>query len=110
MGFAMAQSIVRGYAAGLPMEVQEISSAQEAAMFFRMFWTTFALLFAILAFCGVGPMQGGWLRIPFGLAFLFIAFVIWRAWRFISGDYSPAVMDGFARPYVDPGSRDEHYR
>jgi len=55
-------------------------------------------------------MQGGWLRIPFGLAFLFIAFVIWRAWRFISGDYSPAVMDGFARPFVDPGSRDEHYR
>jgi hypothetical protein len=79
-------------------------------MFFRIFWTAFALLFATLAFCGVGPMQGAELRIPFGLAFLFIAFVIWRAWRFITGNFSPAVMDGFARPYVDPRSRDEHYR
>jgi hypothetical protein len=79
-------------------------------MLFKTSWTVFALLFAILAFCGFGPMQGWWLRIPFGLAFLFIAFVIWRGWRFITGNFSPAVMDGFARPYVDPGSRDEHYR
>jgi hypothetical protein len=79
-------------------------------MFFRIFWTAAALALAVAAFCGVGPMQGLELRIPFGLAFLFVAFVIWRAWRFIAGDFSPAVMDGSVRQYVDPGSRDEHYR
>jgi hypothetical protein len=42
--------------------------------------------------------------------FLFIAFVIWRAWRFIAGDFTPAIMDGVARPYVDRDSPDEHYR
>jgi hypothetical protein len=78
-------------------------------MFFRIFWTVFALLFAIAAFCGAGPMAAGPFN-PFGLAFLFIAFVIWRAWGIITGDFSPALWDGFARPFVDPRSRDEHYR
>jgi hypothetical protein len=82
----------------------------ELVVFFRIFWTALAFLFAMLAFLGVGPMQGPGLRIPFGLAFLFIAFVVWRAWRFITGDFSPAIMDGVARPYVDPNNRDEHYR
>jgi hypothetical protein len=82
----------------------------EAVMFFRIFWTALALLFAILAFLGVGPMQGVGLRIPFGLGFLFIAFVIWRAWRFIRGDFSLGVMDGVARPYVDRANPDEHSR
>jgi hypothetical protein len=79
-------------------------------MVFRIFWAALALLLSVAAFCGVGPMQGASLRIPFGLAFLSVAIVIWRAWRFIAGDFSPGIMDGIARPYVDPGSRDEHYR
>jgi hypothetical protein len=79
-------------------------------MFFRIFWTVLALLFAILAFCGLGPTGGAGPLNPFGLAFLLIAFVIWGAWGIITGDFSPATMDGIARPFVDPGSRDEHYR
>jgi hypothetical protein len=79
-------------------------------MFFRIFWTMLALCFAIMAFCGFGPMGGAGPLNPFGLAFLFIAIVIWRAWGVITGGYSPAAMDGIARPFVDPGSRDQHYR
>ena len=79
-------------------------------MFFRIFWTALALVLSAAAFCGIGPMHGASLRIPFGLVFLFVAILIWRAWRFIAGDFSPAIMDGIARPYVDPGSRDNHYR
>jgi hypothetical protein len=79
-------------------------------MFFRIFWTAVALVLSATAFCGLGPMQGASLRIPFGLAFLFVAIVIWRGWRFIAGDSSPAIMDGIARPYVDPGNRDKDYR
>jgi hypothetical protein len=78
-------------------------------MGFRIFWTLFALVFAALAFCGLGPGDAGPLN-PFGLAFLFIAFVVWRAWGIITGGFSPAAADGIARQYVDPGSRDEHYR
>lgn len=79
-------------------------------MFFRIFWAALALLLSVAAFCGVGPIQGASLRVPFGLAFLFVAIVIWRAWRFIAGDFSPALGDGWARQYVHPGSRDKHYR
>jgi hypothetical protein len=79
-------------------------------MFFRIFWTLFALVFAMLAFCGLGPTGGGGPFNPFGLAFLLIGFVIWRAWPLITGDFSPPAIDGIARPFVDPGSRDEHYR
>jgi hypothetical protein len=79
-------------------------------MFFRVLWTALALALSAAALCGVGPMHGASLRIPFGLGFLFVAIVIWRAWRFIAGDFSPASMDGIARSYVDPGSRDKHYR
>jgi hypothetical protein len=78
-------------------------------MFFRIFWTAFALVFALLAFCGLGPGTAGPFN-PFGLAFLFIAVLVWRAWAIITGDFSPAAMDGITRQYVDPESRDEHYR
>ena len=74
-------------------------------MFFRTLWTTVALLFAILAFCGFGPMPSPGARISFGLGFLLIAFLIWRSWRFIVGDFSPPIMDAFGRSHVDPGGR-----
>jgi hypothetical protein len=60
-------------------------------MFFRTLWTAVAVLFAILAFCGFGPTPGLGARISFGLGFLLIAVLIWRCWRFIVGDFSPAV-------------------
>jgi hypothetical protein len=74
-------------------------------MFFRILWTAVALLFAILAFCGFGPTPGLGARISFGLGFLLIAVLIWRCWRFIVGDFSPAVMDAAARRHVDAGGR-----
>jgi hypothetical protein len=52
-------------------------------MFLRMLCTAAALLFAILAFCGFGPMPDVWGRVLFGLGFLLIAFLVWRSWRFI---------------------------
>jgi hypothetical protein len=74
-------------------------------MFFRILCTVVALLFAILAFCGFGPMPSLGGRISFGLGFLLIAVLIWRSWRFIVGDFSPAIMDALARRHVDPGRR-----
>jgi hypothetical protein len=74
-------------------------------MFFRTLWTAAALLFAVLAFCGFGPTPGLGARISFGLGFLLIAVLIWRCWRFIVGDFSPAIMDAFARPHVDADRR-----
>src|SRR6202043_202275 len=74
-------------------------------MFLRMLCTAVVLLFAILAFCGFGPMPSVWGRVSYGLGFLLIAFLVWRSWRFIVGDFSPPIMDAFARPHVDPGRR-----
>ena len=74
-------------------------------MFLRMLCTAVALLFAILAFCGFGPIPSVWGRVSFGLGFLVIAFLVRRSWRFIVGDFSPAIMDAFARRHVDPGRR-----
>ena len=75
-------------------------------MFLRMLCTAAALLFAILAFCGFGPMPSVWGRVSFGLGFLLIAFLVWRSWRFIVGDFSPPIMDAFTRRHVDPGRRE----
>jgi hypothetical protein len=74
-------------------------------MFLKTLLTAVALLFAILAFCGFGPTATPGARISFGLGFLVIAVLIWRSWRFIVGDFSPAVMDAFARPHVDVDAR-----
>ena len=74
-------------------------------MFLRMLCTAAALLFAILAFCGFGPMPDVWGRVLFGLGFLLIAFLVWRSWRFIVGDFSPPIMDAFSRSHGDPGRR-----
>jgi hypothetical protein len=74
-------------------------------MFFRILCTAVALLFAILAFCGFGPMPNVWSRVSFGLGFLLIAFLVWRSWRFIVGDFSPAIMDAVARRHVDTARR-----
>ena len=74
-------------------------------MFFRILCTAVALLFAILAFCGFGPMPSLGGRISFGLGFLLIAVLIWRSWRFIVGDFSPAIMDAVARRQIDAGRR-----
>jgi hypothetical protein len=74
-------------------------------MFFRTLCTVVALLFAILAFCGYGPVPSIGGRISFGFGFLLIAFLIWRSWRFIVGDFSPPIMDAFSRSHVDPGRR-----
>ena len=74
-------------------------------MLWRILFTAVAVLFATLSFCGLGPMPSLGGRISFGLGFLVIAFVIWRSWRFIVGDFSPAILDTFARPHVDPGRR-----
>jgi hypothetical protein len=41
-------------------------------MFLRMLCTAVVLLFAILAFCGFGPMPSVWGRVSFGLGFLLI--------------------------------------
>jgi hypothetical protein len=75
-------------------------------MFLRMLCTAVVLLFAILAFCGFGPMPSVWGRVSFGLGFLLIAFLVWRSWRFIVGDFSPPIMDAFTRRHVDPGRRE----
>jgi hypothetical protein len=40
-----------------------------------------------------------------GSDYLFIAFLVWRSWRFIVGDFSPPIMDAFTRRRVDPGRR-----
>jgi hypothetical protein len=74
-------------------------------MFFRTLWTTVALLFAILAFCGFGPMPSVWGRVSFGLGFLVIAFLVWRSWRFIVGDFSPPIMDATTRRQMALGRR-----
>ena len=74
-------------------------------MFLRMLFTAIALLFGILAFCGFGPIPSTWGRVSFGLGFLLIAFLVWRSWRFIVGDFSPAIMDAVARRHVDPARR-----
>ena len=74
-------------------------------MFLRMLFTAVALLFGILAFCGFRPMASGWGRVSFGLGFFLIAFLGWRSWRFIVGDFSPAIMDALARRHVDPARR-----
>jgi hypothetical protein len=74
-------------------------------MFLRMLCAAVALLFAILAFCGFGPMPSVWGRVSFGLGFLLIAFLVWRSWRFIVGDFSPPIMDAFTRRHVEPGRR-----
>ena len=74
-------------------------------MFFRTLSTAVAVLFAILAFCGFGPMPGLGTRISFGLGFLLIAVLIWRSWRYIVGDFSPAIMDAFAHRHVDADKR-----
>jgi hypothetical protein len=74
-------------------------------MFFRMLWTAVATLFAILAFCGFGPTPNVWGRVSFGLGFVLIAFIVWRSWRFIVGDFSAPIMDAFTRRQVDPGRR-----
>jgi hypothetical protein len=50
-------------------------------MFLRMLCTAVVLLFAILAFCGFGPMSSVWGRVSFGLGFLLIAFLVWRSWQ-----------------------------
>ena len=71
-------------------------------MVLRTLCTALALLFAILSFCGFGPAPSVGVRISFGLGFLLIAFIIWRSWRFIVGDFSPAIMDALARRHVDP--------
>jgi ABC-type dipeptide/oligopeptide/nickel transport system permease subunit len=69
-------------------------------------FTAVAVLFATLSFCGLGPMPSLGGRISFGLGFLVIAFVVWRSWRFIVGDFSPAIMDTFTRRHLDPDTRD----
>ena len=79
-------------------------------MFSRMLCTAVASLFAILAFCGFGPIPSVWGRVSFGLGFLLIAFLVWRSWRFIVGDFSPPIMDAFGRSHVDPGTRNTDAR
>ena len=74
-------------------------------MFFRTLWTVVALLFAILAFCGLGPMPSVWGRVSFGFGFLLIAFLVWRSWRFIVGDFSPPIMDAATRRHIALGRR-----
>ena len=74
-------------------------------MFLRTLCTAVVLLFAILAFCGFGPTSSVLGRVSFGLGSLLIAFVVWRSWRFIVGDFSPPIMDAFTRRHVDSGGR-----
>jgi hypothetical protein len=74
-------------------------------MFLRMLCTAAALLLAILAFCGFGPMPSVGGRVSFGLGLLLIAFLVWRSWRFIVGNFSAPIMDAFARRHIDLGRR-----
>jgi hypothetical protein len=78
-------------------------------MLARAVATGVTLALAVAAFFGFGPMPAGPLN-PCGLLLLFVAFLVWRYWRMVRGDYSPALFDGFTRPIVAPGSLDEHYR
>ncbi len=36
---------------------------------------------------------------------LLIAFLVWRSWRFIVGNFSAPIMDAFARRHIDLGRR-----
>ena len=74
-------------------------------MFLRVLCTAAALVFAALAACGFGPVPSGWGRVSFGLGFLLIALLVWRSWHFITGDFSPAIMDAFTRSHVDSEPR-----
>ena len=69
-------------------------------MFRRIAATGGCLLFALGAFVFGGPMQPGPFN-PFGLLFLFVAIVVWRKWRIVSGDDGPGVWDGVAIGLVD---------
>jgi hypothetical protein len=62
----------------------------------RAFWTGAALLFAIGAFCGLGPEKAGLLN-PMGFLCLAIAVVVWRGWGAITGNFSPALFDGMVQ-------------
>lgn len=55
-----------------------------------------AVLLAIGAFCGFGPVPAGPVN-PMGFLLLVIAFIVWRGWDAISGNFSPALFDGMVR-------------
>ena len=62
------------------------------------------LSLSINAFIFGGPVEPGFLN-PFGVLFLILAVVIWRQWRALTGHYSPALWDGFARGFYDRDGR-----
>ena len=62
----------------------------------RALCTGVVLVFAVGAFCGLGPETGGLLS-PMGLLFLGIAALVWRGWDAIVGNFSPALFDGMTR-------------
>jgi hypothetical protein len=79
----------------------------EASMVRRLLTTVGCLLFAAGAFVFGGPVEPGPLN-PFGILFLFLAVVAWRGWGVITGDFSPALWDGFAQGLR--GGTDDHHR
>ncbi len=72
----------------------------------RILATAVAVVFAIGAFCGAGPAAAGLFN-PFGFLFLLIAFLMWRYWFIIVGDFSPPSLDGMTRRFVDRGGADK---
>ena len=58
------------------------------------------LLFSANAFVFGGPVEPGPLN-PFGILFLCLAVLVWRQWRFITGDHAFPLWDGFARSFID---------
>ena len=73
----------------------------------RLIMTIAILAFAVLAFFGFGPTEGGPFN-SFGICFLGLAVLIWFAWRPMIAGLSQSrtgAIDAFARNILGDGAR-----
>ena len=67
----------------------EFSSQTEVDVLARVGVTLAALLLALIAFLGGGPVEAGLLN-PFGILFVILAALAWFAWDAVIGGYTSA--------------------
>jgi hypothetical protein len=65
----------------------EFSSQTEVSVLARVGVTLAALLLALIAFLGGGPVEAGLLN-PFGILFVILALLAWFAWDAVIGGYT----------------------